>query len=286
MRAAAAGLVPQLVEPQQVARGIGLRAVADFLQHVDQRLELVLELGEDFRERALRPVVRRLRQRTVGAPAHGDVVIDVHRAARETAGEEAGDEERDVAQALQRAVAVAVVRRFDRLGEHERERLEARVAAGPGVEQRVTAREHREQVDDVLLGVVAHGEVLVPEREMQRVAEELAHVGYGQQFRVAALALHRCPPACRPRVPAPPVQSFGQGHSANCVAACRGSRRGRVLTAAVCDRAQTQMSCRMLVSVRKRRTRASPVRRSSTKRAYSGTPDTRSVSTTSASPVT
>ena len=120
-------------------------------------------------------MVGRLRERAVGAAAHGDVVVDVHRAAREAAGQESRDEERDVAEALQRAEAVAVIRGVVRLGEEQRERLELR-PVGARLEERLRVREHREQVDDVMLGVVAHLQVLVSECALQRIAEELAHV--------------------------------------------------------------------------------------------------------------
>ena len=103
VRARAAGLVPDLVEAQHVARRVLRRAFADLVQRVDQRLELVAELCEHAAEHALRSVAGRLRQGPVGAAAHRDVVVDVHRPAREAAGEEAGHEEGDVAEALQRA---------------------------------------------------------------------------------------------------------------------------------------------------------------------------------------
>ena len=114
--AAAAGALPQFVEAQQVLRRIRVRAVADLVQRIDERLELVLELGEHRRQRALGAPGRRLRERAVGAAAHRDVVVHVHGAAR-MSGEESRDEERDVAEALQQPVAQALVVRFGRLGQ-------------------------------------------------------------------------------------------------------------------------------------------------------------------------
>ena len=150
-------------------------------QRVDERLELVLKLGEHVPEHALGAVKRRLCERAVGATAHGDVIVDVHRAAREAAGEESGDEQGDVAEALERTEALPVVGRIRRFGEQQRERLELR-AVGIRLEERVRMREHREQVDDVMLGVVADVQVLVLERGLHRLAEELAHVSDGLEL--------------------------------------------------------------------------------------------------------
>ena len=139
VRALAAGLVPELVEAQHVARRMARRALADLVQRVDEWLELALELREDAAEHALRAVEGRLRERAVGAAAHRDVVVDVHGAAREAASKESRDEERDVAEALQRAEAVAIVRRIARLGEEERERLQLRAVA-VGLEEGIGVR--------------------------------------------------------------------------------------------------------------------------------------------------
>ena len=128
---------------------------------------------------------RRLCERAVGATAHGDVIVDVHRAAREAAGEETGDEQRDVAKALERAEALPVVGCIRRFGEQQRERLELR-AVGIRFEERIRVREHREQVDDVMLGVVADVQVLVLECVLQRPAEEFAHVRDGLELHGAS----------------------------------------------------------------------------------------------------
>ena len=55
VRARAAGLVPQLVEAQHVARRLARRALADLVQGIDERLELVLEFREDGRRARVAP---------------------------------------------------------------------------------------------------------------------------------------------------------------------------------------------------------------------------------------
>ncbi len=126
-----------------------------------------------------------LRERAVGAAAHRDVVVDVHRPAGEAAGQEAGDEQRDVAEPLQRAEALAVIRRAGGVGEQQRERLQLR-AAVVRLEEGVRVREHRQQVDDVVLGVVLDVQVLAIERGLERIAEELAHVADGLELHGAS----------------------------------------------------------------------------------------------------
>jgi hypothetical protein len=76
---------------------------------------------------------------------------------------------------LQRAVTLPVVGRISGFREQERERLQLR-AFGVGLEERIRVGEHRQQVDDVVLRVVADVQVLVPERRLEGIAEELAHV--------------------------------------------------------------------------------------------------------------
>ena len=84
-------------------------------------------------------MVGRLRQRAVGAAAHCDVVVDIHRPARKAAGQKPRHEERDVAKALQRAEPLAVVRCVRRLGEQQRKRLELS-APVVGIEENIASR--------------------------------------------------------------------------------------------------------------------------------------------------
>ena len=78
-----------------------------------------------------------------------------------------------------------VVPGLERLGEQERERLQLR-AVRTRLEQRLGAREHREQVHDVVLGVVLDRQVLLLERGGERLAEEFADIGDGQEFGITA----------------------------------------------------------------------------------------------------
>ena len=55
-----------------------------------------------------------------------------------------------------------------------------------GIEESLRVREHRQQVDDVVLGVVLDVHVLVPEGRLQGVTEELAHVGDGLELHGAS----------------------------------------------------------------------------------------------------
>ena len=79
-------------------------------------------------------------------------------------------------------VALAAVRLGDRLGEDQRERLQAAAAGVVGLEERLGVREHRQEVDDVVLRVFVDVQVLVPERPVKRIAEELAHVRDGLEL--------------------------------------------------------------------------------------------------------
>jgi Flp pilus assembly protein TadB len=57
-----------------------------------------------------------------------------------------------------------------------------RGAAAGLVVQRLGAREQRQQVHHVVFGVVVDLQVLVSERALQRVAEELPEVGHGDDL--------------------------------------------------------------------------------------------------------
>ena len=107
--------------------------------------------------------------------------------------EEAGDEERDVPEALQRAVARAGGRGFERIVQHERERPQAH-ALGRVLVQRLRARKEREQIDDVLLGLFLYRHVLLGERPVYGVLEELPQIR-DREYALCWLS-HRSSPHC------------------------------------------------------------------------------------------
>src|SRR5579871_6764981 len=71
--ARAAGLEPDLVEPQDVAVGVPVGTLADLVERIHQRLELAGQLGEYPGQRTLAAARGGMRERAVGTPAHGDV---------------------------------------------------------------------------------------------------------------------------------------------------------------------------------------------------------------------
>ena len=87
------------------------------------------------------------------------MVVDVDELAREALREESRDEQRHVAEPLQSAMAIRGGWRLERFGEHHHERLEAGAAGRIRrlVVQRFGAREQREEIDDVVLGLIFDG---------------------------------------------------------------------------------------------------------------------------------
>ena len=114
-------------------------------------------------------------KRAVGAPAHGDVIVDVDELAGEALREKSGDEQRHVAQRCKPRLRSRRGRRLERLGQHDHQRLEARARRRSLVERFGTG-EQRQQVDDVVLGLVLDRQMLFRERAVQRVAEELPQI--------------------------------------------------------------------------------------------------------------
>ena len=113
VRARAAGLQPDLVQPQDVAVGVRVRHLATSLSTSTSRWNFCAssrKTAANARPRSVRAQV--VRQRAVGAAAHRDVVVDVDELAREALREESGDEQRDVAEPLQRFVALLRRRRL------------------------------------------------------------------------------------------------------------------------------------------------------------------------------
>src|SRR5476651_2272131 len=89
--ALAAGLKPDFVEPEEVAIGVPVGALADLVQRIHQRLEFCGQLGKYAGQHALAAAGGRLGKRPVGAPTHGDVVVNVDQLRGEALREEAGD---------------------------------------------------------------------------------------------------------------------------------------------------------------------------------------------------
>ena len=155
-----------------------------------------------------------IRQRAVGVAAHRDVIVDVDQFAREAAREESGDEQRDVAEALQRALARGGTRRLERFGQHVRQRPDAQALRRLLV-QRVGAREHGEQVDDVLLGLLVDVEMLVLARFVKRVTKKFAQ-GTDRYQRPVSHSLHARHPFAMDRIPSYRLRIRGvKGQSAN-----------------------------------------------------------------------
>src|SRR6516164_1286081 len=147
------------------------------------------------------PAGRGLRECAVGAPAHGDVVIDVDELGSETLGEEPGDEQRHVPEPLQVAVALGGAwRRRQCLAQHRYQWLQPQ-AIGSALVQRLGAGEQSQEIYDVVLGLVLDRQVLPHERAMQCVAEEFAQVRY--RLHTLISIVHR-------RLPPPPLADIQQ----------------------------------------------------------------------------
>src|SRR5579875_2121962 len=90
--AAAAGLQPDFIEAQDVLGRVRIGALGELVERIDHGLELLRELREHVAEDPALAAGERFREHAVGAPAHGDVIVDVDQLAREALREEAGDE--------------------------------------------------------------------------------------------------------------------------------------------------------------------------------------------------
>src|SRR5579885_3877708 len=99
--AAAAGLEPYLVEPQDVLVGMRICGLRELVERIDHGLEFLRQLREDVAEHPALATRQRLGEDAVGAPSHGDVIIDVDQLAREALCEEAGDRSEEHTSELQ-----------------------------------------------------------------------------------------------------------------------------------------------------------------------------------------
>jgi hypothetical protein len=117
------------------------------------------------------------------------VIVDVDQLARKAVGKEAGDEQRHIAEALQTALTFHCGGRLQRIGQHLHQRPQPH-AVGGALIQVLRAREQREQVDHVLLGLVLHCHMLVRQRALQCIVKVHAQARYGQDTIVAFGLLH------------------------------------------------------------------------------------------------
>ncbi len=167
---------------------MGIGGLAELVEGVHQRLELVGQLGEHRAEHAPASPRQRLAERCIRPAAHRNVVVDVDQLARKATREESGNEQGDVAEPLQAPIAVAGAGRFERLRQHDDERLEAR-ACGRALVESLGAREQRQQIDDIVLRLVLDLELLLLQGAVQGVLEELAQVRDWQYARRGKLAV-------------------------------------------------------------------------------------------------
>ena len=98
----------------------------------------------------------------------------------EAAREESRDEQRNIAETLQAALPGARARRLERIGQHVCQRLDAQAIRGPLI-QRIGARKHGEQIDDILFGLLVDVQMLVFARTVKRITKEFAQRTYRNQ---------------------------------------------------------------------------------------------------------
>src|SRR5579863_5857278 len=168
--APAAGLEPYLVEPQDILVGMRVGCLRELVERIDHGLEFLRQLREYTDQDPAFAAGQRFGEDAVGTPSHRDVIVDVDQLACEALRKKPGNEERDVAQALQVAVAVAGGACLERLGQHDDQRPHP-WALGGAVEQSLGTGEQSQQVDDVVLGLVLDRELLAGERAVQGVPE-------------------------------------------------------------------------------------------------------------------
>ena len=124
-------------------------------------------------------------QPAVGGSAHVDVVVDVDELACEAVAQESRDEQRRVADAAQQRVARLAIGAVRGGREQQRQRLQAR----PGlalVVQRFVPREQRQQIDDVVSGVIVGRDALLGHGGLDGVLEELLQTRDGVNSIVCA----------------------------------------------------------------------------------------------------
>ena len=129
------------------------------------------------------------REGAIRPAAHRDVVVDVDEAAREAAREQARHEKRYVTEALQGEFASGDTGRLERIGEHQRERLE-RPSVRIRLIQALRPGEQSQHVDYISLGPLVHLETLIRERSTQRAAEEFREVGRRDDSTSMHFGLH------------------------------------------------------------------------------------------------
>src|SRR5579859_1892472 len=81
--ALAAGLQPDFIQPQNVLVGMGVVALADFVQCIHHGLKLLGQLVEHLAQDFSLAARQRVAQRGVGSTAHVNVIVDINELARE-----------------------------------------------------------------------------------------------------------------------------------------------------------------------------------------------------------
>src|SRR3954471_23942107 len=123
--AAAAGLQPDLIQPQDVLVSMLIRGLAHFIQCIDHGLELLGQLTEHFAQHAATAARQCFSERGIGPSAHRDVIVDINQLASEALREEPGYEQGNISEALQATIAIFARRSLQRFRQHDHERFEA-----------------------------------------------------------------------------------------------------------------------------------------------------------------
>src|SRR5262249_45050218 len=97
--------------------------------------------------------------------------------------------QRDITETLQTAIAILGRGRFQRLGQHDHQRLQAGAFRGL-FKQRLGAREQREEIDYVVLGLVFDSHLLLFQGTVELVLEELPQIGDRYYTRRGMSAWH------------------------------------------------------------------------------------------------
>jgi len=160
---------------------VAVRHVAHFIERIHQTLEFLRQLRVHRGDAAPgHGALQGIRQRAVGVAAHGNVIVDIDQFAREAAREKARDEQRHIAEALQRAMPRAGAGSFQGIRQHMRQRLDAQAVRRLFIE-RIGPRKHRQQIYDVLLGLLVDVQMLMFARGVKRVTKKFAQRTYRHQ---------------------------------------------------------------------------------------------------------
>ncbi len=145
---------------------MGVGGLAELIQRIHQRLELVGQLGEHVAEHFAAASRERLAQRAVSAATHGNVVVDVDELARKAACKESGNKQGHIPEPLQAAIAVTLGGSLEGIRQHESQRFQAHAVRSSLIESLGT-RKQGEQIDDVVLCLIVDRELLLLQRPLQ-----------------------------------------------------------------------------------------------------------------------